>query len=219
MITAFRRLAGTWFAKGLFILLVLSFAIWGIEDVVRNFGRDNAVARVGGQPIELAEAQNAARREGQRIQRELGPRFEPNEAFRNAVARQAVENLIAGRAQTLEARRMGVGASVDAVRAYTFGIPSFQGPDGRFSPLILNQFLRQNDLSEADFTRLVVSDLERQQLVGAVRAGARAVAPMLVGVILGRFLGEAPVASGFFAGLSVLAVVLSGVVGVPYRAR
>jgi len=174
MITAFRRLAGTWFAKGLFILLVLSFGIWGIEDVVRNFGRDNAVARVGGQPIELAEAQNAARREGQRIQRELGPRFEPNDAFRNAVARQAVENLIAGRAQTLEARRMGVGASVDAIRAYTFSIPAFQGADGRFNPLILNQFLRQNDLTEADFTRLVVSDLERQQLVGAVRAGARA---------------------------------------------
>ena len=192
MITAFRRLAGTWFAKGLFILLVLSFAIWGIEDVVRNFGRDNAVARVGGQPIELAEAQNAARREGQRIQRELGPRFEPNEAFRNAVARQAVENLIAGRAQTLEARRMGVGASVDAVRAYTFGIPSFQGPDGRFSPLILNQFLRQNDLSEADFTRLVVSDLERQQLVGAVRAGARA--PETLTRQLLAFAGERRVA-------------------------
>ncbi|WP_043831172.1 peptidylprolyl isomerase [Muricoccus aerilatus] len=173
MITAFRRLAGTWFAKGLFILLVLSFGIWGIEDVVRNFGRDNAVARVGGQPIELTEAQNAARREGQRIQRELGPRFEPNDAFRNAVARQALENLIAGRAQGLEARRMGVGVSVDAIRAYTFSIPSFQGADGRFNPLILNQFLRQNDLSEADFTRLVASDLERQQLIGAVRAGAR----------------------------------------------
>jgi len=173
MITAFRRLAGTWFAKGLFILLVLSFGIWGIEDVVRNFGRDSAVARVGGQPIELPEAQNAARRETQRLARQLGPNFEPNDAFRTAVARQAVENLIASRAQTQEAQRMGVGASVDAIRAYTFSIPSFQGADGRFNPLILNQFLRQNDLTEADFTRLVVADLERQQLVGAIRAGAR----------------------------------------------
>ena len=37
MLTALRRLAGTWVAKILFALLVLSFAIWGIEDVVRNF--------------------------------------------------------------------------------------------------------------------------------------------------------------------------------------
>jgi peptidyl-prolyl cis-trans isomerase D len=39
MITFMRRLASTWVAKALFILLVLSFAVWGIEDVVRNFGR------------------------------------------------------------------------------------------------------------------------------------------------------------------------------------
>ena len=192
MISAFRRLAGTWFAKGLFLLLVLSFAIWGIEDVIRNFGRDDAVARVGGQPIELTEAQNAARRETQRLQRQLGPRFEPNEGFRQAVARQAVENLIAARAQSQEARRMGVAASVDAVRAYTFAIPAFQGADGRFSPLILQQFLRQNDLTEGDFTRLVVADLERQQLIGAVRAGARA--PETLTSRLLAFAGERRVA-------------------------
>jgi len=174
MITAFRRLAGTWFAKGLFVLLVLSFAVWGIEDVIRNFGQDNAVARVGGEPIELTEAQNAARRETQRLQRQLGPNFEPSDQFRAAVARQALEGLIAGRTQTQEARRMGVAVSTDAVRDYTFGIPTFQGADGRFNPLILNQFLRQNDMTEADFARLVKGDLERQQLVGAVRAGARA---------------------------------------------
>jgi len=192
MITAFRRLAGTWFAKGLFILLVLSFAVWGIEDVVRNIGRDAAVARVGGQPIELAEAQDAARRETQRMQQQLGPRFEPTEAFRAAMARQAVEGLIADRAQNVEARRMGVGASVDAIRAYTFAIPAFQGADGAFSPLMLNQFMRQNGMTEAGFTRLVASDLERQQLVGAVRAGARGPEAMTRALL--AFAGERRVA-------------------------
>jgi len=192
MITAFRRLAGTWFAKGLFVLLVLSFAVWGIEDVIRGFGSDNAVARVGGEPIELPEAQTAARREAQRLQRQLGPRFEPNEGFRQAVARQALEGLIAARAQSQEARRMGVAASVEAIRAYTFAIPAFQGADGRFNPLALQQFLRQNDLTEADFTRLVVSDLERMQLVGAVRAGARA--PSALTAQLLAFAGERRVA-------------------------
>ncbi|WP_338663045.1 SurA N-terminal domain-containing protein [Pararoseomonas sp. SCSIO 73927] len=192
MITAFRRLAGTWFAKGLFVLLVLSFAVWGIEDTIRNFGRDSAVARVGGEPIELTEAQNAARRETQRLQRQLGPRFEPNEAFRQAVARQALENLIGSRAQDQEARRLGVSASVDAVRAYTFSIPGFRGADGQFSPFMLQAFMRQNDMTEADFTRLVVSDLQRQQLVGAVRAGARA--PETLTKLLAAFAGERRVA-------------------------
>ena len=192
MISAFRRLAGTWFAKGLFLLLVLSFGVWGIEDVIRNFGQDTAVARVGGEPIQLTEAQNAARRETQRLQRQLGPRFEPNEAFRQAVARQAVENLIASRAQTVEAHRLGIAASLEAVRAYTFAIPAFHGADGQFNPMILQQFLRQNDLTEADFTRLVVHDLERQQLVGAIRAGARA--PETLTRQLLAFAGERRVA-------------------------
>ena len=62
MLTAFRRLASTWVAKLLFIVLIASFAFWGIGDTVRNFGRDNAVARIGGDPIELEEAQAAIRR-------------------------------------------------------------------------------------------------------------------------------------------------------------
>ena len=50
MLTALRRLASTWVAKALFVLLVLSFGIWGIGDTVRNLGRDTALVRVNGQP-------------------------------------------------------------------------------------------------------------------------------------------------------------------------
>jgi len=42
---------------------------------------------------------------------------------------------------------------------------------------------------------------------GGALLGSKIGFAVLVGVVLGRFLGEAPVASGFFAGLSVLAVV------------
>src|SRR4029453_10288604 len=42
---------------------------------------------------------------------------------------------------------------------------------------------------------------------GGALLGAKIGFAVLVGVILGRFLGEAPVASGLLTGLSVLAVV------------
>src|SRR6476661_9382042 len=42
---------------------------------------------------------------------------------------------------------------------------------------------------------------------GGALLGSKIAFAILVGIVLGRFLGEAPVASGFFAGLSVLAVV------------
>lgn len=42
---------------------------------------------------------------------------------------------------------------------------------------------------------------------GGTLFGVKVATAVIIGVILGRFLGESPVAGGFFAGLSVLAVV------------
>jgi peptidyl-prolyl cis-trans isomerase D len=172
MLTAMRRLASTWFAKALFVLLVLSFAIWGIEDVVRNFGGGNAVVTVNGDPVELPEAQLASRREIARIQRQLGGNFQVTPQIAEGVSRQAVENLIMERVQRQEAERLGVTAPDAAVRDYVWGIPAFQGTDGRFSRPLMEGFLRGNGLTEAEFLVLLRSDLQRQQLAGAVRAGA-----------------------------------------------
>ena len=172
MLTALRRLAGTWFAKILFALLVLSFAVWGIEDVVRNFGRQTAVATVGGDKIELPEAQAAARREMSRIARQLGNRFEPDENIRRAVAANALEQLIADRALRAEARRLGLSAPSETVREAVFAIPGLRGPDGSFSRATLDGLLRQNDLNEPQFLQIIAGDVLRQQLAGAVRAGA-----------------------------------------------
>ena len=174
MITAMRRLAGTWFAKALFVLLILSFAVWGIEDMLRNIGRDTAVARVGDDAIEVEEAQEAARRELQRIQRQLQGRMELDARIRRAIAEQALEGLVLDRVLRQEQARMGISVPDDVVRDYIFQIPGFAGLDGRFSREVFNNFLRSNEMTEARFLDLLRTDLGRQQLAGAVRAGAAA---------------------------------------------
>lgn len=174
MITAMRRLAGTWFAKLLFVLLILSFAVWGIEDMLRNIGRDTAVARIGNEAIEVEEAQEAARRELQRIQRQLQGRMEMDARIRRAVADQALESLVLDRVLRQEQTRMRIVVPDDVVRDYIFQIPGFAGVDGRFSRDMFNNFLRSNDMTEARFLDLLRTDLGRQQLSGAVRAGAAA---------------------------------------------
>jgi peptidyl-prolyl cis-trans isomerase D len=173
MITWFRKLAESWVARVIFVLLILSFGIWGIEDVVQNLFRESAVVRMNGGTIEPPEAQAAARRDLQRLQRQLGAAFEPDPALREAVARQAVARLIAEHAQRLEAGRLGVAAPDSQVAEYVRSIPSFQ-VGGEFSRGILDQFLRQNDMNEPMFLQVVRDDLQRMQLVGAVRAGAAA---------------------------------------------
>ncbi len=191
MITWFRNLAKSWIAKILFVLLILSFAIWGIEDIVRNFWRETAVVRLEGGQIEVPEAQAAARRELQRLQRQLGPAFEPDQAIREAIARRALDGLIGEHAQRIEAARLGLATPDEQVRDYVQSIPSFQ-MGGQFNRLILDQFLRQNDMNEAMFLRLVRDDLQRMQLIGAVRAGAAA--PALAAEALFRWERERRIA-------------------------
>ena len=174
MLTALRRLSSTWVAKALFVLLVLSFGIWGIGDTVRNLGRDTALARVNGQAIEMDEAQAALRREAQRLSRTVGSRFENDPRVRRVLAEQAVDQLVLDRVLRDETTRLGVAVPDAAVREFVFSLPGFRGPAGGFSRSVFEAFLRSNGLTEAQFLEVVRSDLARQQVSTAVRAGAAA---------------------------------------------
>jgi len=188
MLSALRRLAGTWFAKVLFVLLILSFAVWGIGDMVRGVGRDTAVARVSGEPIGIEETQTALRRETQRLVRALGPQFEPDERIRQALARQALDQLVMQQVLRAETERLGLAVPDDAVRDFVFNLEGFRGLDGRFSRGALDAFLRGSGLTEAEFLGYVRADLLRQQLTSAVRAGAAA--PALLTERLARWAQE-----------------------------
>lgn len=178
MLTALRRLASTWIAKVLFVVLIASFAVWGIGDTVRDFGRDNAVARIDGEPIEFEEAQIAVRREMQRIARQVGGQFENDPRIRRAVTEQAMQQLVLDRLLRAEAERLQIAVPDSAVRDFVFLIEGFRGLDGQFSRLAFENFLRSNDMSEQGFLELVRTDLARQQVALAVRSGAAAPAPL-----------------------------------------
>lgn len=174
MLTAIRNSLNHWIAKGLFLLLIVAFAVWGIEDFVRGGGADRSVATVAGEKVSLAEATDAYQREISQLRRSFGGQFEPTEEVRRAIAEGTVARLVALRAISAEAAQRGVVVTDDALRATILSAPGFQGPDGRFSRLQFDSFLRNNGLTEARFLDLLRSDLARQQLVGSVRAGAAA---------------------------------------------
>lgn len=193
MLTALRRAAESLVAKILFLLLIVSFAVWGIGDVVRNiFQPDTSVARVAGQTIGLDEAMMEYRRELSNLTRQFGGRFEPTDAIRRTIAEQVVTRLAAGRAIDAEALRMGLAISDEALRQAVFGLPVFAGPDRRFSPVMFQSFLRNQGMTEGQFLAVLRADLARQALVTAVRGGAAA--PTLMARDLTRFIGETRVA-------------------------
>lgn len=174
MLTAIRNSLSHWIVKGLFAILIVAFAVWGIEDFVRGGGADRSVATVAGEKVSLAEATDAYQREISQLRRSFGGQFEPTEEVRRAIAEGTVARLVALRAISAEATQRGIVVTDDALRQTILAAPGFQGPDGRFSRLQFESFLRNNGLTESRFLDLLRGDLARQQLVGAVRAGAAA---------------------------------------------
>ena len=92
MLNALRKNAGSWVVKVLLLLLVASFAIWGIGDVFFSGGQNPAVATVGGIEIPANELANAFNRSVANLQRQLGPQFDREQAIQLGVMQQALQD-------------------------------------------------------------------------------------------------------------------------------
>jgi hypothetical protein len=72
MLNAMRSHAGGLAAKILLGLLILSFAVWGVEDMLRNHGSAGPLATVGGHEIPRAAFAQEYRQEANRTRARCG---------------------------------------------------------------------------------------------------------------------------------------------------
>ena len=172
MITALRSYLSTWVVRGLFIVLIAAFAMWGVGDVLRMRGASGTwAAKVGGTTIEGAELDTAFKRQLAQVTARLGT-TEVSPEIRRSVAAQTLERLIAQTLLVEEAKRMRLAVPDDFLVRAVYQMPAFHGPNGQFDRRQFEQVLRSNGLSEAAFLDLLRTDLLQRQLVEAVRAGA-----------------------------------------------
>ncbi len=174
MLATFRRYLNTWPARLFFLILVASFGLWGVADVVRNLGRDTSVASVAGRRIELPEVQEAYRRELAQVSKMLGDKLDPTPEIRRSVAAQAVQQVVTQTAMNAETAELGLVVPDAALRQAVYDIPQFRGADGKFDRRTFEAVLRNNNLTESRFMGLMRQDLGQKQLLEAVRAGAHA---------------------------------------------
>ncbi|MBA5776543.1 SurA N-terminal domain-containing protein [Stappia sp. F7233] len=170
MLDKLRSGAKSWLAKLLMILLVLSFAVWGISGSVLN-GSSSNVAEVGGQNISLIDFDNAYRRRLDALGRQLGRPLSTTEGAALGIPGQVLGQLIAEAALNEAADNMNIGLSDEELRNVIQRDPSFQGPGGGFDRSRLAQLLAANQVSEDEFVDQRRELAKRQQLAEAL-AGA-----------------------------------------------
>jgi peptidyl-prolyl cis-trans isomerase D len=172
MISSFRRYLETWYVRAFFMVMVVSFVLWGVGDMLRVVGTSTWVARVGGTTIEAQTVEQAYRRALQAASRDLPDGQEASPALRQKIADATLRRLIGEAAMTEELARMRIVVPQPALVAAARSMPALQGKDGKFDPTRLQSLLQANGMTEAEFLELVRADIARQELLDAVTAGA-----------------------------------------------
>ncbi|HYD45976.1 MAG TPA: SurA N-terminal domain-containing protein [Phenylobacterium sp.] len=175
MLTAFRNFAKSWAAVILIGLLVISFAVFGINDVFRGQFSD-WVVKAGERTVSAADFKRAFDNYRQQLsQQNQGQPVTTEQAVEGGVDRSLLEDMARNEAFSEILRRAGVRPSPELVVAELRKNPGLFDPvTGRFDENIYAQRLAENGLTPAQFEGYLRDELARTHLVAAVVNGLQA---------------------------------------------
>ena len=175
MLEAIRKRSASILVKLLFGLLVVSFAAWGIGDVIRGRISVTTVARVGDVDILPDAFSREFQRELARLQPLFGGQLDRDQARSMGLADRVLNDMINRTLFDLAANDLGVAASDDLVRTEISGNPRFHNALGSFDRIIFQQVLQSIGLAENEYVDMVRGDLHSSQLLDSI--GSRGAAP------------------------------------------
>lgn len=177
MLAAMRKGAKSWVAKGLFMLLVLSFAVWGAGPIFSG-GRVHTVATAGKVKITNTEADSTLQRQVRSLEQSYGTTLTPEMVQMLGLRRSVLQQMVMQSLYDQEAQRMGIQLDLNSLKQTIAMQPVFRNEEGKFDPQRFAQMLRSVGLNEASYIATMRGDIARTMLMGAVRAGAHVPAPL-----------------------------------------
>jgi peptidyl-prolyl cis-trans isomerase D len=173
MLRGIRKASENWLGRGLMAvvmtLLAGSFAVWGINDIFRGFGRAG-LAKIGDAEISIDRFKQNYQDRLQQISRELGRPLPADRASALGLDRQVLGEMIAQAGLDQRVHQMGLGLSdADIARRITSD-PKLQNTNGQFDRARFELILRNMGYSEQRFVAEQRQDILRRQILGSVAA-------------------------------------------------
>jgi peptidyl-prolyl cis-trans isomerase D len=169
------------FVKVLLGLIMISFAVWGVEDVFR-IGATNTLASVGDTDVGVETFRDRYQRELQTVGNQFGRALTPTEGRELGLDRRVLADLMAEATLTEQARRLKLSLPETAIADSIMTDQNFRGPNGAFDPNRFAQILRQNNLNEPLYVALQKNLLLRRQIVDGIVGGTTAPAALVAAV-------------------------------------
>ncbi len=172
MLEKLKRGAAKVMVVSLFSILVLSFAVWGIGDVIRTGGQ-GPIAEVGSAAISPQEFTTALQHRRQLLTRQFGQQITPEQSRAFGIDTAVLGELINGAAISNHAKSMGLRLSDQAVADLIRADPAFHGADQKFSRSLFDERIRQAGFTEQRYFAERRGQEVREQLTEALIAGVQ----------------------------------------------
>ncbi|HSX75763.1 MAG TPA: SurA N-terminal domain-containing protein [Shinella sp.] len=188
MLESLRRASQTWVAKALLIVLVGSFAVWGVSSSLVT-GTANSVITVGDVSVSPTDFRLAYERQVATMSQRFGMRLNAEQARAFGIENQVFAELVAGAALDQLSRDMNLGLSEGRLARLIADDPAFRGVNGQFDRMIFSSVLRNAGLRENDYINNRSQVAVRAQVVEAVSDGYKA--PDVLTAALRQYRNEA----------------------------
>ena len=153
--------------------LVISFAIWGIGDIFRGFGR-STVAKVGRTEITIDAFRSQYNERLQQYGRQLGRPISTDQARAMGLDRMIMGQIVSEIVLDETAHKLGLNLSDAEVAKMIASDPAFAGPNGQFDRFRFEQMIHSAGYTEARYVAAQRQRLLRRQLAGTIASGAGA---------------------------------------------
>jgi peptidyl-prolyl cis-trans isomerase D len=182
MLRGLRKASSNWLGKAIMAavvgFLVISFAIWGIGDIFRGFGR-STVAKIGRTEITIEQFRNLYNERLQQYARQFGRPITPEQARTIGLDRLVIGQLVSEIMLDERAHALGLALSDAEVAKEITNDPSFRGPSGQFDRQRFEQTIRSAGYTEGRFVAEQRRRLLRRELAGTIASGLNAPKPLV----------------------------------------
>ena len=171
MIEAMRSKAASWIAKILALFLILSFAVWGIGDMVPGQGVPQTVATLNDVKIEKDIVVNKLQSSVNIMRAALGPQFDNRQAVKLGFLERALDEIIDETLLRKEVDNLKLEVGESTIRRAIYDDPRFKGTGGSIDRQAFQSYLQREGLSESQFVSILSNQIRQNQLLSAYTSG------------------------------------------------
>jgi peptidyl-prolyl cis-trans isomerase D len=168
-------------------VLVVSFAIWGIGDIFRGFGR-SSLAKIGKTEVTIEQFRSLYTDRLQNFGRQIGRPITLEQARALGIDQQIKNQIFSEMLLDERVRTLRLGISDAEIARRITQDPGFQAPNGQFDRQRFVELLRNAGFTEQRFVAEQRRTMLRQQLIGTITGAP--IAPTAMVEATDRFQNE-----------------------------